>query len=83
MTALQHIRPQRFGQVFDDVVDIPMSVLPWQTQGQIAEDARKQPLPAGIGKKVFRQRAWDRAKTALWLRAENKQSLGSQRAVVK
>ena len=83
MAARQHIRSQGFGQVFDDVVDITMFVLPRQTQGQIAKDACQQPLPAGIRKKVFRQRAWDRAETTLWLRTENKQPLGSQRAVVK
>ncbi|EGJ83622.1 isocitrate dehydrogenase kinase/phosphatase domain protein [Escherichia coli DEC9A] len=36
-----------------------------------------------IGVKVFRQRAGNGTKAALWLRAKDKKPLGSKRAVVK
>ena len=67
----------------NDVMNVTAFILPVQAQRQVADNAHQQRFPAVIGVKVFRQRAGNGTKAALWLRAKDKKPLGSKRAVVK
>ena len=83
MTGGEQFLPQRLLQTGNDIADIPRFILPRQPQRQIGQHFTQQVRPAAIGKKIFRQRSRKGAKRTLGLRAENKEPLGGQRAVVK
>ena len=83
MTFREVVCPQRFRQMTNDVMNVTAFILSTQTQRHVADNAYQHIFSAVIGVKVFRQRARNGTKTALWLGAKDKKPLGSKRAVVK